>query len=441
MRLPHASFSFICCFGVALRVFFFANTKWQIALSQRPELVTSISSFDRVKESVFHLQQGKSPYDGDTFHQPPLLLLAFYPLLTILSNHETITYTIIAMTFILLDIIIAFQLAKLTHWIHQFGEESRMQTTKDEPIWIEEEFPLSPLLKSAVLPNTVAAVYLLNPYSVASCVAVSTVSVTHAVIISSFVSATKKAVLTSCMLLALATYLSLYSAVLIFPIALYLKAVATQNGPSDRKLHSTSKLMLGFMISLAALLFLSYRLTQSWAFIEKTYGWIATYSDLTPNVGVFWYFFIEVFDRFVPYFLLLLHAHPLIYVVPLYLRLCQRPQAYACTLLGIMTLFQAYPTFGDFGFYMSLTMIHPKTVMNVRHRFVYLLGLSAATCVLPIMWHLWLYPASGNANFYFSQTLVYQVFVAQIIVAFVHSTMERDKRIQQFRKLKIDKCE
>lgn len=38
-------------------------------------------------------------------------------------------------------------------------------------------------------------------------------------------------------------------------------------------------------------------------------------------MGIFWYFFMEVFDRFIPYFLFVLHIHPCIYVYPLYLRL------------------------------------------------------------------------------------------------------------------------
>lgn len=38
-------------------------------------------------------------------------------------------------------------------------------------------------------------------------------------------------------------------------------------------------------------------------------------------MGVFWYFFMEVFDRFIPYFLFVLHIHPCIYVYPLLLRL------------------------------------------------------------------------------------------------------------------------
>ena len=49
--------------------------------------------------------------------------------------------------------------------------------------------------------------------------------------------------------------------------------------------------------------------------------WVAKYSDLTPNIGIFWYFFMEIFDRFIPYFLFVMHLHPVIYIVPIYLRL------------------------------------------------------------------------------------------------------------------------
>lgn len=63
------------------------------------------------------------------------------------------------------------------------------------------------------------------------------------------------------------------------------------------------------------------RIPDVLGFLQDTYVWVANYSDLTPNVGVFWYFFMELFDRFIPYFLLVLHLHPCIYVVPIYLRL------------------------------------------------------------------------------------------------------------------------
>ena len=40
-------------------------------------------------------------------------------------------------------------------------------------------------------------------------------------------------------------------------------------------------------------------------------------TDLTPNVGLFWYLMTEIFVRFRTFFLLLLHSIPVALVVPL----------------------------------------------------------------------------------------------------------------------------
>jgi phosphatidylinositol glycan class U len=173
---------------------------------------------------------------------------------------------------------------------------------------------------------------------------------------------------------------------------------------------------------------------------------------------------MEVFDRFIPYFLFVLHVHPLIYIIPISFRLSHRPQAFAVALVGILTLFQAYPTLGDFGLFLSLFSMHPKTFMSeyfnlrkknkkqktkkkidtkfkicvchvvIKNGFAYALGIAVATCLFPVMWFLWLYAASGNANFFYNQTLVYQIFHSQMITSFVGAAMKRDKQLQLFRK-------
>lgn len=48
--------------------------------------------------------------------------------------------------------------------------------------------------------------------------------------------------------------------------------------------------------------------------------------DLTPNVGLHWYFFTEVFARFKPYYLLVFAAHPFLYALPLAVRLRCAPR-------------------------------------------------------------------------------------------------------------------
>lgn len=52
----------------------------------------------------------------------------------------------------------------------------------------------------------------------------------------------------------------------------------------------------------------------SWQWIPSTYGPHLLLSDLTPNVGLWWYFFIEMFDSFREFFLGVFWLHMVSYV-------------------------------------------------------------------------------------------------------------------------------
>ncbi|KAF1791927.1 hypothetical protein JG687_00015705 [Phytophthora cactorum] len=422
--MPRLGLLVVLLLGACVRGLLYAVPSIHATLSTRPELATSISSFRRLEEGVFLFQSTGSPYAGDVYHQPPLLFALLYPVLQVApaSFQHFITCTV----FITADLLLAMGFARLCKANLKL-EEGRRFTFEDKEIWLTQ-VPVSPLFKPKNLPTTVAFIVLMNPYSLASSVAMSTVGFTHLAVLYSLVFASEGALAASMMCVAAGTYLSVYPFFLIVPIVLLLRSV------KESSLKSIGiKCLVVFGVWLGLLFYLSWNLTGGWEFLEETYAWVAKYSDLTPNIGIFWYFFMEVFDRFIPYFLFVMHLHPVIYVVPIYLRLAHRPQAYACALIGIFSLFQAYPSFGDFGFFLSMLALHPKTIMTIENRFVYVLGLGVATCMLPVMWFLWLFPASGNANFFYNQTLVYQIFNTQIITAFVGATMKRDKDVDKYR--------
>ncbi|CAI5735491.1 unnamed protein product [Hyaloperonospora brassicae] len=419
--------------GACVRGFLYAVPSLHATLSFRPELVTPTSSFHRIREGVFLYVSTGSPYAGDVFHQPPLVFAVLYPVLQLVP--VALQYVLLCALFISVDLLLAVGFARLCTNTLKL-EEGRSYKVRQDDIWLSH-IPVSPLFRPDTLSRTVALIALLNPYSLASSVAMSTVSFTHVAVLFSLVFASEGAVAASMMCVAMGTYLSVYPFFLMLPIVLLLHsagagktAVSHDNGPW---VTLALKCLVIFGVWMGLLLSLSHELHGDWGFLEETYVWVAKYSDLTPNVGIFWYLFIEVFDRFVPYFLFVMHLHPVIYVVPIYLRLAHRPQAYACVLFGIFSLFQAYPSFGDFGFFLSLLALHPQTIMTIKNRFAYVIGLGAATCMLPVMWFLWLYPASGNANFFYNQTLVYQIFNSQIITAFVGATMKRDKDVEKYR--------
>ena len=41
---------------------------------------------------------------------------------------------------------------------------------------------------------------------------------------------------------------------------------------------------------------------ESWSFLWATYGFILSVPELTPNMGLFWYFFTEMFEHFRVFF-------------------------------------------------------------------------------------------------------------------------------------------
>ena len=100
--------------------------------------------------------------------------------------------------------------------------------------------------------------------------------------------------------LSVAVYTSIYPIQLIFPLLILLKK-------TDRvcitifHLLFNSKLIVFqrvsvilFLISLGCLLLASKEIEGSWSFLNACYYFVLRVVDLTPNIGLFWYFFSEV---------------------------------------------------------------------------------------------------------------------------------------------------
>lgn len=72
----------------------------------------------------------------------------------------------------------------------------------------------------------------------------------------------------------------------------------------------------------------------SWAFFRAAVGGQLLCEDLTPNAGLYWYFFAEVFPRFRGFFRVLFLSQPYVYVLPTSLRLGMFPEATVRTEVG-----------------------------------------------------------------------------------------------------------
>ncbi|KAI9682052.1 MAG: hypothetical protein M1817_000106 [Caeruleum heppii] len=163
-----------------------------------------------------------------------------------------------------------------------------------------------------------------------------------------------------------------------------------------------------FAGSVFGLLYISYLLTgASVEFLASTYGVQLLLPDLTPNVGLWWYFFIEMFDSFREFFLGVFWLHLGSYVAALCFRMRSQPLFAITTLLGLFAIFKPYPSISDTSLYLALLPLYRHVFPLMRYTFFVLSTLLYATLLGPAFYYLWIYAGSGNANFFYAITLVY----------------------------------
>lgn len=96
----------------------------------------------------------------------------------------------------------------------------------------------------------------------------------------------------------------------------------------------------------------------SWDFIPAVYGTRLLVPDLTPNVGLWWYFFIEMFDSFRSFFTAIFWLHMIAYSPGLAIRLHKQPLAAVILIYGICAIFQPCANIGDAGAWMALLTLY-----------------------------------------------------------------------------------
>ncbi|KAJ2766535.1 hypothetical protein IWQ57_004320, partial [Coemansia nantahalensis] len=129
--------------------------------------------------------------------------------------------------------------------------------------------------------------------------------------------------------------------------------------------------------------------------------------DLQPNVGLFWYFFIEIFDEFRSFFIVVFQLTALAFAVPVSWRFRQDP-LFACTILvGVVSALKSYPAWGDLALFLGLLPVFEDLLKYLQYTFLSANLLLYGIGLAPVFWHLWIEQGSGNANFFYAATLVY----------------------------------
>jgi phosphatidylinositol glycan class U len=372
---------------------------WFIA---RPEISTPLNSWSRLTEGVHLHQSGLSPYSGVVFHETPLALFVFS-----LFGKNT-AYT--SWLFILGDLLTSFLLSKV-------GEVVAKQRLVDQEVASSaglhhpEARPLLATLSSTLtIPRLLSLSYLLNPYIIASCVAMTSTVWTNLLLSAFLLSLVSSHQVLACISLSLATYQSLYPALLLVPLCLKLVHSSPKVSPTTTVMTTLTM----FSIFLASLLLLSAEICGDWSFLHSVYGFILTVPELTPNMGIFWYFFTEMFDHFRVFFVWTFQLNLLLYVAPLSIKFPSHPLLLSTTMIGLIAVFKSYPSTGDVGLFLSLLPLFSHLLPFMKQTFIILCMLLATTVLAPIAWQLWIYNNSANANYYFAINLVYST--AQIFL-------------------------
>lgn len=104
-------------------------------------------------------------------------------------------------------------------------------------------------------------------------------------------------------------------------------------------------------------------------------------NDQQPNVGVFWYFFMEMFEHFRLLFLWSYQMNvTILYLVPLSIKFRKDPSLLAACFISVITIFKSYPSIGDFALTLAL-LPSWKHLYNCNNIILFNLILSILICV------------------------------------------------------------
>ncbi|KAG8517872.1 Phosphatidylinositol glycan anchor biosynthesis class U protein, partial [Galemys pyrenaicus] len=178
--------------------------------------------------------------------------------------------------------------------------------------------------------------------------------------------------------------------------------------------------------SLVVIVCLSFFLLSSWDFIPAVYGFILSVPDLTPNIGLFWYFFAEMFEHFSLFFVCVFQINVFFYTIPLAIKLKEHPIFFMFIQIAIISIFKSYPTVGDVALYMAFFPVWNHLYRFLRNIFVLTCIIIVCSLLFPVLWHLWIYAGSANSNFFYAITLTFNVGQILLISDYFYAFLRRE---------------
>lgn len=363
--------AFVIRFGIFIIAPSIANS-----LEESIEFSTLITSYKSLKEGLFLYSSNINPYDGGVVHHQPLLIILYQ----YFQDFDQLLYSIV-------DTYIVYYLINISAKI----------SSKNETIFFK--------------PWIVGLIYALNPLAILSTLSKSTVLFQNFFIVWTLNSALNNDVLLTGVGISIASYLSYHPIFLVIPL---IKLIHQNNNGQNQKVWL---FLVSTVISLGLLIGSSfYILGQDWKFIESTYGTVLKFTKIAPNLGLWWYYFTEMFEFFIPFYNSVFNLYNISFVLPLTIRL---NGIFAFILSwGWLVFSKSYPSLGDLSLYISLLFLLKPVFPFLRYPVISILLLLHSIILSPIFYHLWIDLGSGNSNFFYAITLVYSLGIISTLVDF-----------------------
>ncbi|CAK8533197.1 unnamed protein product [Lathyrus sativus] len=419
-------------------------------LSSRPEISTPLTSIRRLAEGYWLKQSSMSPYAGSMYHGSPLLLTVLGPL-TVAKIEGQPDHLLCSLVFVMADVVTAMLICAAGKKLQvAYGSSLRSvglcQLSEDSDVFLSGEFA--------------ALVYLWNPFTIVACVGLSTSVIENLMVVLTLYGACARVAPLAAFGWVIATHLSLYPAILIIPVILLfgygLDAPPRKLFRQRKNLEvddSTSSAVKVFswrpvvLFLFWALLWSSYVLILCGISVQqhgglqemfkRSYGFILTIQDLSPNIGVFWYFFAEVFDFFRSFFLIVFHGNILLLIVPLAIRLNHRPCFLAFVYTVLSSILKSYPSVGDSALYLGLLGLFAYELKDMQYSFFLFFGYVGVSLFSPVMHNLWIWRGTGNANFYFATAIGYAFLQIILVIESVSAMLNHDRMLTKLSTAKL----
>ena len=410
--------------GVLARVLI-AILGWTESASERLELASPVDALARIREGHALWGMGQSPYGGSALHAPPLYLALVGPLVA-----NAPAGLVASVPFIVADLVAAAA-------IH------RVATASTRTADAADASPTSPAWT--------VALFLANPFSIASCAAASSAGFRAAALAVSLAGAVEGTPVVAGAGVAALAYLGdpTCAALTVPSLA---RAMAREGGfgtGTGKKGKGKGKgragaedavnaavvhlcaWIVGWIVALVGVsqAVMSNAKVASMDWIRATYGFRLVAEDLSPNLGCFWYFFTEMFDNFRVFFLFAFDYFPVVLCVPVVVRLGADEPVFCVFIARLLcVVFSPYPTLGDAAGYLALLPLFRASLAGAGG-FGYLVcaGYVASALLSPIMWRLWIVDRVANANFFFATTLAWMATQSALCVLCVERVVANSR--------------